>query len=109
MGKALAYIYYLFVTVDVTTDIADEIYHDITNSWEYILKMLDTSEEPLLRDLAKAIKKALNENFGGDYFIEDEVEEEKPLTGFALFIDKIKKFFAKIGDFFKNLFGGTAA
>ena len=108
MSKALAYIYYLFVTVDVTTDIADEIYHDVTNSWEYILKMLDTSEEPLLRDLAKAIKKALNDNFGADYFIEDEVEEEKPLTGFALFIDKIKKFFAKIGEFFKNLFGGTA-
>ena len=108
MSKALAYIYYLFVTVDVSTDIADEIYHDVTNSWEYILKMLETSEEPLLRDLAKAIKKALNDNFGTDYEINEEVEEEKPLTGFALFIDKIKKFFEKIGEFFRNLFGGTA-
>ena len=107
MGKAMSAVYYLFVTLDETAEGADDIYHDVTNSWEFILKMLETSEEPALKSLATALKKALNKYFDAGYEIpEDKVEEEKPLTGFALFIEKIKQFFQKIADFFASLFGG---
>ena len=107
-GKAMAAVYYLFVTVDEAADFADDVYHDVTNSWEFILKLLDTSNEPALNGLSTSLKEALNKYFDAGYEIPgEEEEEEKPLTGFALFIAKIKAFFQKIGDFFKNLFGGN--
>ena len=107
-GKAMAAVYYLFVTVDESADFADDVYHDVTNSWEFILKLLETSNEPALNGLSTSLKEALNKYFDAGYEIPGEEEEaDEPLTGFALFVAKIKAFFQKIGDFFKNLFGGN--
>lgn len=106
-GQAMATIYYLFVTLDKTAEGADNLYHDITNSWEFILYQLETSDDPLMRNLEKSIKESLNNYFGTDYVVgekESILDEEKD-AGTISFIQAIKNFFKKIGDFFRKLFG----
>lgn len=106
-GQAMATIYYLFVTIDKTADGADNLYHDITNSWGLILHQLETSDDPLLRNLEKSIKESLNKYFDTDYVVGDKesiLDEEKD-AGTISFFEAIKNFFKKIGDFFRKLFG----
>ena len=106
-GQAMATVYYLFVTLDKTAEGADNLYHDITNSWAFILNQLETSDDPLMRNLEKSIKNALNNYFGTDYVVGDKesiLDEEKD-AGTISFIEAIKNFFKKIGDFFRKLFG----
>lgn len=106
-GQAMATIYYLFVTIDKTADGADSLYHDITNSWGLILHQLETSDDPLMRNLEKSIKESLNKYFGTDYVVGDKesiLDEEKD-AGTISFFEAIKNFFKKIGDFFRKLFG----
>ena len=106
-GQAMATIYYLFVTIDKTADGADNLYHDITNSWELILHQLENSDDPLMRNLEKSIKNALNNYFGTDYVVGDKesiLDEEKDAGAISV-IDAIKNFFQKIADFFRKLFG----
>ncbi len=106
LGKGMALLYYFFFGISETVENADDIYHDITNSWEFILRMLETSKEPLLNEFAVSLKKALNKNFGTNYEIPEEEESEEPATsGVTSLFDKIAAFFKKIGDFFKKLFG----
>ncbi|MBR3868935.1 MAG: hypothetical protein IKM66_06420 [Clostridia bacterium] len=107
LGKGMAVVYYFFVTLDNVAEGADDIYHDVTNSWEFILKQLETSNDPILRNLEKSLKNALNKYFGTDYEVgdsEDIIDEEKD-TGIAAFFKAIADFFKKIGDFFRKLFG----
>lgn len=107
LGKGMAVVFYLFLALDKTAEGADDIYHDVTNSWEFILHQLETSEDPALRNFGKTLKNALNKYFGADYEVgdkEDIIDEEKD-TGISAFFKAIKEFFQKIGDFFRKLFG----
>lgn len=107
LGKGMAAVYYLFITLDTVAEGADDIYHDVTNSWAFILKQLETSNDPLLNNLGNSLKESLNNYFGTDYEVGDDlpiIDEEKD-TGIAAFFNAIKEFFQKIADFFRKLFG----
>ena len=100
MSTALNFVYTVLDAAGEALENADDVYHDVNNSWMFILKILETSEEPLLRDFAASLKATLNEHFDG-IFTEEGVAPDGALT----FFDKLKAFFQKIADFFRNLFG----
>lgn len=107
LGKGMAAVYYLFVTLDVVAEGADDIYHDVTNSWEFILKQLETSNDPILNNFGNSLKENLNKYFGTDYEVGDDkpiLDEDKD-SGILSFFDAIRNFFQKIADFFRKLFG----
>ena len=100
MTMALSFVYAVCVAATEASEKVDDTYHDVNNSWQFILKLFSTSDEPLLRDFAEELKAALNENFDG-IFTEEGVAPDGALT----FFDKLKAFFEKIAEFFRNLFG----
>lgn len=100
MSMALSFVYAVCVAATEASEKVDDTYHDVNNSWQFILKLFSTSDEPLLRDFAEELKTALNENFDG-IFTEEGVAPDGALT----FFDKLKAFFEKIAEFFRNLFG----
>ncbi|MBR5497055.1 MAG: hypothetical protein IKV76_03650 [Clostridia bacterium] len=100
MSMAMSFIYAVCIAATEASEEIDDTYHDVNNSWMFILKLFSTSEEPLLRDFAEELKSALNENFDG-IFTEEGVAPDGALT----FFDKLKAFFERIAEFFRNLFG----
>lgn len=100
MSTALNFIYTVLDAAGEALENTDDIYHDVNNSWQFILKLLSTSEEPLLRDFAEDLKGTLNKYFDG-IFTEEGVAPDGALT----FFDKLKAFFEKIAEFFRKLFG----
>ncbi len=100
MSTALNFIYTVLDAAGEALENVDDVYHDVNNSWMFILKILETSEEPLLRDFAADLKGTLNKYFDG-IFTEEGVAPDGALT----FFDKLKAFFQKIAEFFRNLFG----
>ncbi len=107
LGKGMAVVFYLFLALDKTAEGADDIYHDVTNSWEFILHQLATSDDPALRNFEKTLKATLNKYFDTDYEVGDKeniLDEEKD-AGTLSFFDAIKNFFQKIAEFFRKLFG----
>ena len=100
MSTALNFIYTVLDAAGTALENTDDVYHDVNNSWQFILKLLSTSEEPLLRDFAEDLKGTLNKYFDG-IFTEEGVAPDGALT----FFDKLKAFFEKIAEFFRKLFG----
>ena len=100
MTMALSFVYAVCEAATKVSEDVDDTYHDVNNSWMFILKLFSTSDEPLLRDFAESLKAALNENFDG-IFTEEGVAPDGALT----FFDRIKAFFQKIADFFRSIFG----
>lgn len=100
MSKAMSFIYAVFEAAAETVESSDDVYHDVNNSWQFILKLLSTSEEPILRDFAADLKDTLNKYFDG-IFDEEGVASDGAMT----FFDKLKAFFEKIAEFFRKLFG----
>lgn len=100
MSTALNFIYTVLDAAGEALENVDDVYHDVNNSWMFILKILETSEEPLLRDFAASLKGTLNQYFDG-IFTEEGIAPDGALT----FFDKLKAFFQKIAEFFRNLFG----
>lgn len=99
MGQALYVLYYIFVGLSESAEATDDLYHDVNNSWQFILKMLDTSEEPILNNFSKTLKGVLNKYFDGIF-----TDEGVAPNGFIRFFQKLAELFKKIGEFFRSLF-----
>lgn len=99
LGNSLYLLYYIFVGLNESAERIDDLYHDVNNSWKFILKMLETSNDPVLNGYAKTIKGVLNKYFK-DIFDEDGVAA----NGFIRFFQRIAEFFKKIGEFFRKMF-----
>ena len=100
MSKAMSFIYAVFEAATETLEKTDDAYHDVNNSWQFILKLLSTSDEPLLRDFADNLKGTLNKYFDGIFD-----EEGLAPDGVMTFWDRLVAFFQRIGEFFRKLFG----
>ncbi len=100
MSKAMSFIYAVFEAATEAIEKTDDAYHDVNNSWQFILKLLSTSEEPLLRDFADNLKGTLNKYFDGIFD-----EEGLAPDGVMTFWDRLVAFFQRIGEFFRKLFG----
>ena len=100
MTMALNFIYSICDAAAKALESTDDAYHDVNNSWMFILKLFETSEEPMLREFAADLKGTLNKYFDG-IFTEEGVAPDGAMT----FIEKIKAFFEKIAEFFRKLFG----
>ncbi len=100
MSKAMSFIYAVFEAATEAIEKTDDVYHDVNNSWQFILKLLSTSEEPLLRDFADNLKGTLNKYFDGIFD-----EEGLAPDGVMTFWDRLVAFFQRIGEFFRKLFG----
>ncbi len=100
MTMAMNFLYSVCDAAAKALESTDDAYHDVNNSWQFILKLLSTSEEPMLRDFAEDLKGTLNKYFDG-IFTEEGIAPDGAMT----FIEKIKAFFEKIAEFFRKLFG----
>lgn len=99
MGQALYVLYYIFYGLENALEETDDIYHDVNNSWQFILKLLTDSNEPILSNFANDLKGFLNKYFEGIFD-----DEGVASNGFIEFFKKIAEFFKKIAEFFRNLF-----
>ncbi len=99
MGQALYVLYYIYYGLSTSAEFADDVYHDVNNSWQFILKLLDESDEPILNGFSATLQNVLNTYFDGIFDSEGVAS-----SGFITFFQKIAEFFQKIIDFFKNLF-----
>lgn len=100
MGNALYTLYYIFFALSESAEATDDLYHDVNNSWQFILKMLETSDEPILNSFGSGLKNVLNKYFDG-IFDDEGVASDGALT----FFERIAAFFEKIAAFFRKLFG----
>ena len=100
MTMAMNFLYSVCDAAAKALESTDDAYHDVNNSWQFILKLLSTSEEPMLRDFAEDLKGTLNKYFDG-IFTEEGIAPDGAMT----FIEKLKAFFQKIAEFFRKLFG----
>ena len=99
MGQALYIFYYIFLGVNEGAEVGDDVYHDVNNSWQFILRMLTESSDPFLRGMGNSLKGILNKYFDGIFD-----DEGLASNGFVEFFKKIAEFFNRIIEFFKNLF-----
>lgn len=100
MSKALSFLYAVFEAAAEALENTDDVYHDVNNSWQLILKMFETSNEPIVNQFGDKLKGFLNENFDG-IFDDEGIASDGAIT----FFDKIKAFFERIAEFFRKLFG----
>ncbi len=100
MGNAIYAVYYVFVAAAEAAEGTDDLYHDVNNSWQFILKLLTDSNEPVLNDFAASLKDTLNEYFDG-IFDDEGLASDGALT----FFEKLKAFFQRIAEWFRKLFG----
>ncbi|MCD7775567.1 MAG: hypothetical protein LUH40_08305 [Clostridiales bacterium] len=100
MGQALYVLYYIYYGISTSLEFTDDVYHDVNNSWQFILKLLSDSDEPILSGFSTTLQNVLNTYFDGIFDSEGIASD-----GAVTFFQKIIAFFQKIIDFFKNLFG----
>ncbi len=100
MGNAIYAVYYVFVAAAEAAEGTDDLYHDVNNSWQFILKLLTDSNEPVLNQFGNSLKDTLNEYFDG-IFDDEGVASDGALT----FFERLKAFFQRIADWFRKLFG----
>ena len=91
-------LYYVFVGIDEGSSGANDILDQINKEWKNIIGLLMNSDSEIMRNIGKAIAQLLNDNFE-DIFDEDGLAS----SGLLKFFARIREFFEKILNFFRNL------
>jgi|GEM_PF-6105729 hypothetical protein len=100
-GKDLYTIYQLFLASEDAIDQTDLAYHDVNNTWAFMMKMMETSSEPSLKLLEGFINKFLNENVSPDIADKDHIVAP---NGFVKFFRAWADIFSTIIKLLKRIF-----
>ena len=111
-AKALYILYKAYVGVEKAVDAVDLAKHDANNTWAFIFKMMESSNDPALNSLYKTLNDFFKKYFSGDVIsvdVDPDRDGEPGVVapnGFIKFFQALAAFFQKIINFFKGLFGG---
>ena len=100
-GEALYVLYKLYLFVEKAVDEGDLAYHDVNNTWAFAMKMMNTSDDPVLNAAYKLIKGLITK-----YVEPDVVDPDSGVApnGFIKFFQSIAEFFKKLAELFKKIF-----
>ncbi|MCR5782992.1 MAG: hypothetical protein K6G90_09705, partial [Clostridia bacterium] len=101
-GYALYVVYYTFVGLDHALEAVDDAYHDVNNTWAFLMYMMKDSGDVALNHIEYQLAEWLRRNMPD---IADEEHIVAP-NGFIRFFQSLANFFKKLIETFKRLFGG---
>jgi len=95
----LGTLWYVFYGADIAAESADEWLTDFNNDWQFIIDLMGNAETDVIASMGKIFAGVL------DTYLDDIFDSEGLASnGLISFFQRLKAFFQKIIDFFKNLF-----